>query len=845
MSDSQGTLEELLAHSGWLRGLAQRLVGESGADDVVQEVWLRAAQSSPAQLASARGWLRAALRTIHQRRAERSAAATARERAVARPERLPSAGDLAGRAEAQRGLVEAVLSLAEPYRRTVLLRYFEVRSIAEIARDGGDPESTVRSRLARGLEQLRERLDQRPGGREAWLSGMALLATPERVVVGVSVLSLGSLVVWKALIAVVSVCLLAWFGRALLVDDIALPDASVADDGGPQLAPPQSPEPTDEAAAATFAAPPGSGARVAVEATPQVSEVAEPEATAPSTRPAISGRVVDPSGAPVVGATVYEGTLAQVALSLRNAKNPRRPSAVTGEGGGYRLAFESAGAKIVSAWSDGFSASEARAVELSSDAELAGVELQLRVGATLRGVVYGLDGAPIAGRRVQASCTDLGEFREITSDAEGAFELAALNPGTWLAATYPADEELVAAGKSTGGAAAMGFLAQAEVKLTEGGTEEVTLGLVAADSPRVTGHLTVVGQPAAGMLQWYPAARPTEKKVSMVGADGAFMIELPHPGTWIVHGNTTSKTVKSRGQRRTLELAPFASLELEFDLRGATLAGRVVDTDGTPIQGVRVELRTVGGAAHQPDPTIGGDSDSSDAEGGYAFDLLLPGTYVAVVHGARPKSDGPQYGAAVSEPVTLRGEETGRAADLVLAIGAHVEVQVVDAAGRPAAGASVYFHDAAGRPLNPSTSTGTNGQGLVDSPALPLGPVFVTAVHNTGASAPVSVEVGLEARVELALGPPLWIELATEGGALDPTSGHISITDASGRRWGGLVDIRHLWDPRPEREHPERPLFGPVPPGTYRVQVEGPDGIKRDEVTLGPESPLVSTARMR
>ena len=39
---------------------------------------------------------------------------------------------------------------------------------AEIARRAGIPEGTVRSRLKRGLDQLRERLDGTFGNRRAW-----------------------------------------------------------------------------------------------------------------------------------------------------------------------------------------------------------------------------------------------------------------------------------------------------------------------------------------------------------------------------------------------------------------------------------------------------------------------------------------------------------------------------------------------------------------------------------------------------------------------------------------------------------------------------------------------------
>ena len=76
----------------------------------------------------------------------------------------------------------------EPYRSTVLLRFFGDQSLAQIARQQGVPLDTVKTRLRRAIEQLRERLDHLYGGREAWtlgilslVGGMAALSSPPAV----------------------------------------------------------------------------------------------------------------------------------------------------------------------------------------------------------------------------------------------------------------------------------------------------------------------------------------------------------------------------------------------------------------------------------------------------------------------------------------------------------------------------------------------------------------------------------------------------------------------------------------------------------------------------------------
>ena len=80
--------------------------------------------------------------------------------------------------EAQRLVAEAVARLDEPYRSTVLLCYAQEIPPRKIARRQAIPAGTVRWRLKRGLERLREDLDQRSGrDRDAWRALLGPLTT--------------------------------------------------------------------------------------------------------------------------------------------------------------------------------------------------------------------------------------------------------------------------------------------------------------------------------------------------------------------------------------------------------------------------------------------------------------------------------------------------------------------------------------------------------------------------------------------------------------------------------------------------------------------------------------------
>ncbi len=174
------------------------------ADDLTQEVWLRAARSSPRSPQSPRGWLATVLRrlAIDRGRANktRRAAGTPVEGAA------PAAAELAAQAELHRRVTQAVLELPEPYRSTVLMRYVGDVSLAEVAQRQGVPLETVRTRLKRAMPMIRKRLDAVHGGdRGRWVTALApLVRGPHGPPGGAALTTMGGLAVMatKSVIAV-------------------------------------------------------------------------------------------------------------------------------------------------------------------------------------------------------------------------------------------------------------------------------------------------------------------------------------------------------------------------------------------------------------------------------------------------------------------------------------------------------------------------------------------------------------------------------------------------------------------------------------------------------------------
>src|SRR5262252_7358082 len=125
--------EELLAHAAWLRRLAASLVQPADADDLVQQTWLAALRRPPRAEGSVRPWLATVLRNFARM------GARSRPTPPAESETTPTAEVLVDRLETQRLLARLVSELDEPFRSTVLLRFYEGMSSAEIARAQGIP----------------------------------------------------------------------------------------------------------------------------------------------------------------------------------------------------------------------------------------------------------------------------------------------------------------------------------------------------------------------------------------------------------------------------------------------------------------------------------------------------------------------------------------------------------------------------------------------------------------------------------------------------------------------------------------------------------------------------------
>ncbi|HZN39902.1 MAG TPA: sigma-70 family RNA polymerase sigma factor [Planctomycetota bacterium] len=338
---------ELLQQLDWVRALAARLVfDKSHRDDLAQEIWhaaLKAPNASAAQPAPIRAWLTGIARHLAALLVRRDARRTRHELAAANTGTAKSAAEVAEHAELQQRLLAAVNALPEPMRDVVLLRYLEGLPPRVIAARLQVPIATVRTRLQRAMDRLRERLDADFGDRRAWALAFAALGRPRDVAAAAGALTTFTHVG----LAIVNTNKLLVAGAALAA--LAAIPAAIVWSGSTTTTPPDAAH--GDVVAAAPQQPP---------TTTRASDAAAPSREAAPAR-AFRGRVVDVDGKPLAGALVRKTPLWSFEARVESGElKTHDASATTGGDGAFTL--NEAGVRgenvAVAAKLDGFVARE-------------------------------------------------------------------------------------------------------------------------------------------------------------------------------------------------------------------------------------------------------------------------------------------------------------------------------------------------------------------------------------------------------------------------------------------------------------------------------------------------------
>jgi len=603
---------ELLAHAAWMRALAKTLVlDEHLADDVVQAAWTAALVRPPRRGVPLRAWLATVVRNLALTGRRSAARRADREERGARSERVPSTAELSERAELQRLLVESVQGLPEPYREVVLLRFFEDMQPGDIARHLELPVNTVRTRLARALERLRESLDRsHDGERRSWCLALIPLAALDRTSVGLlSLVKTSTLGVWimsHPLKAATTVAVVL-FGTMMATEALELAFGPGAEhSAGRRLATPA------EAAAAFFERP-------AVHAG---DKRADRESV--GTDGHVRGRVVDLDGQPVPGA----------ALQARGERFGRSKGRSDADGRFHWAPNEDENLVL---------ASHPDFVALRESAPIVvGTELELRMtplDRTALEVVVIDDTSQRPVPRFRVECWSLfegrhgAERRPLSTSSEkvldgkfaGEVEFAASFPLLVRATVHTGFDSEVQAERVVEPQAGEALALRFELDLDEPEREpgaQIVFGRVLDATTRESvpgAYITLL--PYVGIVDGRRHFSSIEREVQSM-RDGRFRIAVPHAGPAThVHADHPHYEPGEGGSEGGEEVV------IELRKRGA-LHIQVEDRDGRPVAGAHLLARALGEPPETMDPAeVLYLHARTDAEGRWEVPHLVAGRY--------------------------------------------------------------------------------------------------------------------------------------------------------------------------------------------------------------------------
>ena len=613
------------SHETFLQ-IARAIVGdEASAEDAVQGAYLTALSANR----SSRGpsWWKRVVRSrsvdiLRERVRSESGASSGRPgdaSSLHRP--APATGEIAESLELQRVVLAAVEALREPYREAVYLRFYEQRMPSEIADVLNVPVKTVKTRIGRGVELLRSRLEAR-GVDAHWRDRLAIagaLARPPYEPLAVpsgttsTALSVsGTLVHMKkafVVLGLLAASLVAW--RVIATTEGPLTDGvRQRTSGDPML----SSEASDDG---TIAAIDSESDERAL-----VSTLRDPIAAAVKT------------GSLRVHALWPEDDDAEnVALLLGRKGNRWDPRGferrATGPGGTAEFENLTEGTYELRALR-GVN-SQATRVEIVRG-ERTEVTLKIPMGVHVSGIVRAPGGGAVAGAEVWLTSRAPGIFGGRTvqaSDAEGRFELRHVPPDQSLGAMAPgfAPSELVDLDLLD----VSGSAVEIELLLAPGGC---TLELRVSDD---------AGDPIGGALVALTSAFPERREMHPNGAMAerwtARSVVTSHDGSAVAHGLLPGRidiAVQASDfgiweGEATLQAPVVTRVEVRME-RSGTLRGVLTDPQGQPVVGgsIRVFRNPVDERFLQtgqlPSGGIfGREIAQTDSTGAYRLDGLAPG----------------------------------------------------------------------------------------------------------------------------------------------------------------------------------------------------------------------------
>jgi protocatechuate 3,4-dioxygenase beta subunit len=575
----------------------------------------------------------------------------------------------------------------------------------------------------------------------------------------------------------------------------------------------------------------------------------------------VAGRVVDEAGVPVSDAqvTAYRkkddddgggrGLGMNFSIDPEDfdflAMSSGRRSSMSNSQGEFTMAALEPGEYRFTARHPDMAKSSTKNVNVEASVQTPLVEIAIDAGGAVEGTVTGLGMRPLPDAFMVAFSLQAGSMRSGTTDKSGYYKIDGLPPGQYVVFKSRMDEradniglELMSNMRLKTVTVKQGKVARLDVH-DEGEDGVRVFGTVRENgAPVPRALITLLGSDRQGVLGM-------GMRANAAGMDGRYELVGIKPGDYVM------QVTRFQGQpvQTTFEIeVPEEASEFLFDisLPTSSITGKVLDTRGNPVAGMRVTLGSDEGGLAGADGLIGmiaanGLSQArTNEQGEFTMKSVAAGTYRLTAGsrvGGRPRrarEGEPQYGEGSLADILVDGAST--VADLVITVplAGKITGLVVDGSNVPVPNAEIAFSAEEqsssrkkGNPLldllgsQQPVRTGEDGRfeidGLtpgtyslrVESEALEAGKLDdVQVVEDQATDVTLNVVTGATLRIR-----------ATNVSKKQIPFGNISLLDGKGKpivsRISTFQVMKRLMSSRDNVEDSGWYEFGSVPPDTY------------------------------
>ncbi len=377
----------------------------------------------------------------------------------------------------------------------------------------------------------------------------------------------------------------------------------------------------------------------------------------------------------------------------------RRRSATTDRLGKFEVVGLSGGKHRFTARHPDRAKTSVKDVEISTELPTEGIVIELVPGGGVEGQVTGAGGRPLGSALVVAASLSAGSFKSSTTNRDGFYKIEGLSPGQYIVFKSRMDERSMNIAYDL-----MGNMRLKSIAVRKGRVSRLDIHDASENSVRVygvvrdgqelvsRGMVTAIGKDKDGIFGMGVRAKPTDKQ-------GEYELVGLEPGDYFFQVTR----FQGRPEQASLSIEVpegVREVRIDLDLPQSFVKGRVVDSQGAPVEGIQVAAGVEKGGIEGAPGLLGlimknGVAQArTDENGEFSLRRLAPGTYRITASGQRSRrgrgAESP-FGQVAREGVVIDGVTSVGDLLLVLPRAGKISGSVMDASGNPIVGAEIHY----------------------------------------------------------------------------------------------------------------------------------------------------------